>query len=32
MKPASRKRTPNIVNLTVERRYLAEREVETPMD
>jgi site-specific recombinase XerC len=32
MKPASRKRTPNIVNLTVKRRYLTEREVERLMD
>ena len=32
MKSASRKRTPNIVNLTVKRRYLTEREVERLMD
>ena len=28
MKSASKKRTPSIVNLTVKRRYLTEREVE----
>jgi len=32
MKSASRKRTPNIVSLTVKRRYLTEREVERLMD
>src|SRR5262245_1533319 len=32
MKSRSRKRTPNIVNLTVKRRYLTEREVERLMD
>ena len=32
MKSASKKRTPNIVNLTVKRRYLTEREVERLMD
>src|SRR5215510_12648209 len=33
MKSASRKRTPNIVNLTVKRRrYLTEREIERLMD
>jgi len=32
MKSAPRKRTPNIVNLTVKRRYLTEREVERLMD
>ena len=32
MKSASKKRTPSIVNLTVERRYLTEREVERLMD
>jgi two-component system, NtrC family, sensor kinase len=32
MKSASRKRTPTIVNLTVKRRYLTEREVERLMD
>src|SRR5262249_37570669 len=32
MKSASRKRTPNIVNLTVKRRYLTEREVERLMN
>src|SRR5262249_24366354 len=32
MKSRSRKRTPNIVNLTVRRRYLTEREVERLMD
>jgi len=31
MKSRSRKRTPNIVNLTVRRRYLTEREVERLM-
>ena len=29
---ASKKRTPSIVNLTVKRRYLTEREVERLMD
>jgi integrase len=32
MKSASTKRTPSIVNLTVKRRYLTEREVERLMD
>ena len=32
MKSRSRKRTPKIVDLTVRRRYLTEREVERPMD
>src|SRR5262249_46668394 len=32
MKSRSRKRTPNIVNLTVRRRYLTEREVERLME
>ena len=32
MKSASRKRTPNIVNLTVKRRYLTEREIERLID
>jgi len=32
MKSRSRKRTPNIVNLTVRRRHLTEREVERLMD
>src|SRR5262252_5042016 len=32
MKSASRRRTPNIVSLTVKRRYLTEREVERLMD
>src|SRR5215475_2060059 len=32
MKSRSRKRTPNIVNLTVRRRYITEREVERLMD
>jgi len=32
MKSASKKRTPSIVNLTVKRRYLIEREVERLMD
>ena len=32
MKSASRKRTPNIVSLTVKRRYLTEREIERLMD
>src|SRR5262245_5927300 len=32
MKSRSRKRTPTIVNLTVKRRYLTEREVERLMD
>src|SRR6516164_3944092 len=32
MKSRPRKRTPNIVNLTVKRRYLTEREVERLMD
>src|SRR5262249_19169379 len=32
MKSTSKKRTPNIVNLTVKRRYLTEREVERLMD
>jgi integrase len=32
MKSRSKKRTPNIVNLTVKRRYLTEREVERLMD
>ena len=32
MKSRSKKRTPNIVNLTVKRRYLTEREVERLID
>src|ERR1700747_3662079 len=32
MKSASKKRSPTIVNLTVKRRYLTEREVERLMD
>ena len=32
MKSRSKKRTPNIVNLTVKRPYLTEREVERLMD
>jgi len=32
MKSASRRRTPNIVSLTVKRRYLTEREVERLRD
>jgi integrase len=32
VKSTSKKRTPNIVNLTVKRRYLTEREVERLMD
>ena len=32
MKSTSKKRTPNIVNLTVKRRYLTEREIERLMD
>ena len=32
MKSRSRKRAPNIVNLTVKRRYLTEREIERLMD
>ena len=32
MKLASKKRAPTIVNLTVKRRYLTEREVERLMD
>src|SRR5262249_40504654 len=32
MKSASKKRAPSIVNLTVKRRYLTEREVERLMD
>jgi len=32
MKSSSKDRTPNIVNLTVKRRYLTEREVERLMD
>src|SRR6516162_7303029 len=32
MKSASKKRTPSIVNLTVKRRYLNQREVERLMD
>src|SRR5262245_33805479 len=32
MKSASKKRTPTIVNLTVKRRYLTEREIERLMD
>jgi integrase len=32
MKSTSKKRTPNIVNLTVKRRYLTEREVERLMN
>src|SRR5262245_15954557 len=32
MKSTSKKRTPSIVNLTVKRRYLTEREVEQLMD
>src|SRR5499427_7072635 len=32
MKPTSKKRTPSLVNLTVKRRYLTEREVDRLMD
>jgi len=32
MKSRSKKRTPSIVNLTVKRRYLTEREVERLMN
>ena len=32
MKSASKKRTPSIVNLTVKRRYLTQREIERLMD
>ena len=32
IKSTSKKRTPSIVNLTVKRRYLTEREVERLMD
>jgi len=32
MKSASKKRAPGIVNLTVKRRYLTEREIERLMD
>ena len=32
MKSRSRKRTPNIVNLTVKRRYLTEREIDRLMN
>jgi hypothetical protein len=32
MKSASKKRAPTIVNLTVKRRYLTEREVERLME
>jgi len=32
MKSISKKRTPSIVNLTVKRRYLTEREVDRLMD
>src|SRR6516164_6624525 len=32
MKPISKKRTPSIVNLTVKRRYLTQREIERLMD
>src|SRR5262249_56662204 len=32
MKSTSKKRTPNIVNLTVKRRYLTEREIERLLD
>src|SRR6516225_739533 len=32
MKSRSKKRTPSIVNLTVKRRYLIEREIERLMD
>jgi type 1 fimbriae regulatory protein FimB/type 1 fimbriae regulatory protein FimE len=32
MKSTSKKRTPSIVNLTVKRRYLTEREIERLMD
>src|SRR5262245_49421635 len=32
MKPRSKKRTPNIVNLTVKRSYLSAREVDRLMD
>jgi hypothetical protein len=32
MKSTSRKRTPSIVNLTVKRRYLTQREIERLMD
>ena len=32
MKATSKKRTPSIVNLTVKRRYLTQREIERLMD
>ena len=32
MKPTSKKRTPSIVNLTVKRRYLTQREIDRLMD
>src|SRR5262249_57035984 len=32
MKPISKKRTPSIVNLTVKRRYLTQREIDRLMD
>jgi integrase len=32
MKSTAKKRTPSIVNLTVKRRYLTEREIERLMD
>ena len=32
MKSTSKKRTPSIVNLTVKRRYLTQREIERLMD
>ena len=32
MKSRSKKRTPNIVNLTVKRRYLTQREIDRLMD
>ena len=32
MKSAPKKRTPSIVNLTVKRRYLTQREIERLMD
>jgi len=32
MKSTSRKRTPSIVNLTVKRRYLTQREIDRLMD
>ena len=32
MKSTSKKRTPSVVNLTVKRRYLTQREIERLMD